>query len=67
MIVHILSIFLFIAGIAAGIFNNVLGISLPICAVLLIIGDSITSIIKSRLDDLVDAKYAEIHKKIDEN
>lgn len=61
-----LAAFLFLGGLAAGFANNVLGISLPICAVLIILADLLTGSlarIESRLDDQVDATYDQTNRK----
>lgn len=61
-----LSALLFLGGIVAGCFNNVLGISLPICAVLIVVSDLVAGSltrIESRLDDQVDATYDQTNRK----
>ncbi len=61
-----LAALLFLGGMVAGFANNVLGISLPICAVLIIAIDLVTGSlarIESKLDDQVDATYDQTNRK----
>ncbi len=60
-----LAALLFLGGLAAGFANNVLGISLPICGVLIILADLLTGSlarIEAKLDDQVDATYDKIRR-----
>jgi len=64
-VLALLAALLFVGGLAAGAANNVLGISLPICAVLIIVADLLTGSlarIETKLDDQVDATYDQIQR-----
>lgn len=66
---HMLTVFaalLFVGGCVAGLNNNVLGVSLPICGVLVLLGNLLLSTlegIESKLDDQVDATYDQTKRK----
>lgn len=56
---------LFLLGIVAGANNNVLGISLPICAILVFLGYRVLQTlegIERKLDEQVDATYDQIRQ-----